>query len=273
MQASDALPSARQSDQLWRRGLAVGQLAEVMLYSTHSYSSKECVWFTEMKEDQDNGVEYTTNPLSLPSTIDALITSLALATRSLELLRVSFERRSRGGSISHSSHSQVSRSQSRSQSGQPPLHASHGSTMSMDASSGGSSSTEAYETAMRNQITHYAEVTRSASKQLKSLLELNAQSSTDTIVNDWNERSENAIHQAVLSMARRASGLQALTSTCTTSPMARKHSSSHAQSLYEHSLCLLEDLLANSQSNQIKFICLAGLAEKITGRLNDLMSL
>ena len=91
-------------------------------------------------------------------------------------------------------------------------------------------------------------------------------------MNDWEERAENAIHSAVLSMSRRAAGLQALTSTCTTSDDARKHSSSHAQSLYEHSLCLLEDLLANVQENQLKFMFLSSLAEKITGRLKDLMS-
>ena len=263
-----------------------------MLYSTHSYGAKECLWFHEVEEMQETGeteeievakkaemgeevkevgsgggVENTSNDKdrtspSLANAIDALITSLALSARSLELLRTALQRRSRGGSVSHSQSSQ--RGSSRSQSGQ--LHSSHAS---MDASS---SSSEAYEKAMRNQIVHYAEVTRSASTQLQALLELNGQNPQDTKVPDWEMRSEDAIHRAVLSMARRASGLQALTSTCTTSPMARKHSSSHAQSLYEHSLCLLEDLLANAQQDKGKFMCLAALAEKITVRLQDLMT-
>jgi hypothetical protein len=151
-----------------------------------------------------------------------------------------------------------------------------------------SGSIDVYETAMRKQIHHYAEVTRSASKQLQALLSINRQSAKDIVVVDWNVRSDEAIHAAVLSMARRASGLQALTSTCTTSRDARLHSSSHAQSLYEHSLCLLEDLLANSLYQQVgstkcqtangsqqldtnkKFIYFASLAETITKRLHDL---
>ena len=243
MQASEALPDARQSDQLWRRGLAVGQLAEVLLCSTHAYGTKECVCLQE---------EYGGGPKAMDVMIDKLTTSLSLSTRSLELLRVSFERRSRSGRSLNNS--------------------LRGSTASMDASSSTTTTTDVYEKAMRNQIVHYTDVTRSATKQLHSLLSLRSLRPENIPMNDWEERAENAIHSAVLSMSRRAAGLQALTSTCTTSDDARKHSSSHAQSLYEHSLCLLEDLLANVQENQLKFMFLSSLAEKITGRLKDLMS-
>ena len=261
----------------------MGQLAEVMLYATHSYGSKECVLFGKEQQQQQQHPQLLLHQdiPNLNNTIDSLTTSLALSTRSLELLRTAYERRSRGGhSVSHSQSGQSG------QSGQPPLHGS--ATQSPHNMDG---SVDVYETAMQNQIQHYAAVTLSASKQLEAVLSINCQDPKDVAVTNWRVRSEHAIHSAVMSMARRAAGLQALTSTCTSSRDARMHSSSHAQSLYEHSLCLLEDLLANSFQESIqqqqqqqqqqppnggdqnnKFLYFASLAETITKRLHELPS-
>ena len=128
---------------------------------------------------------------------------------------------------------------------------------------------------MKKQIEHYIEVTTLAREQLMKLTKLSGKQAMQNVIHgDLDMRAEDAIFHAVIDMARRAAGLQALTLSCTTSRDARIHSASHSQTLYEHALCLLEDLLANAQGDihRHKFHRFARLAESVTSRLHELRS-
>jgi serine/threonine-protein kinase ULK2 len=306
LRASDALPFTRQSDQLWRRGLAVGQLAEALLRESHGRSSTWCSLFKDA-QCPDNK--------SLEATKDWLITALAVALRSLVLLHSAYERRQHAVGSSGSGGDRNSRRGSKTggtgSSGEQGgggggsssgsygagggggvfpddnmLHEDDNNTSkqlgtssgnsskdsSRDGSAGGGSNS-GVDDAMKKQIGHYAEVTMLAREQLMKLAQLSGKDAVQAVIRgDLDMRAEDAVFHAVIDMSRRAAGLQALTLSCTTSRDARVHSASHAQTLYEHALCLLEDLLANAQGDvhRRKFQRLAGLAESLTGRLHDL---
>ena len=308
LQASDALPFTRQSDQLWRRGLAVGQLAEALLRESHGRSSTWCTLFEDSQCPENE---------SLEATKDWLITALAVVMRSLSLLHTAYECRQQAaggsGSVGDRSSRRGSRTGGTGSSGgssngsygaggdgvfpndnvlrdddsnsnnNDDDHASKhlgisSSNSSKDSSrdgSGGRSkvSNSGVEDAMKKQIEHYAEVTMLAREQLLKLAQLSGKDAVHAVIHgDLEMRAEDAIFHAIVDMSRRAAGLQALTLSCTTSRDARVHSASHAQTLYEHALCLLEDLLANAQGDvhRRKFRRLARLAESVTGRLHDL---
>ena len=296
MPASAALPLAHQSDQLWRRGLAVGQLAEALLSVAHGQSSARCTLFQDAACPPGKG---------LWGTSSSVMTALAVAMRSLLLLRTAYERRNtaRGGGVSSSATSVTSKasgssSESGSSGGHGGVFQADGITglssdeVAVDGSSsssgdaagaggsggsggsgaGGGDSTDEYNEAMRKQIRHYCQVTNTARAQLVELAQLGGFDAAATSVRDWDGRCEAAVLDAVLDMSRRAAGLQALTSTCTSTALARAQSGAHAKTLYEHTLCLLEELLAGSQERPARFQRLAALADGITGRMHGLMA-
>ena len=269
LQALDALPNSRQSDQLWRRGLAVGQLAEALLCESHGRSSEWCTLFKDPQCPESKSLDFTR---------DWIVTALAVSLRSLALLNSAYDRKihmtissSGGDKIAASKNSDLFPVDNMLD--DDGINTKSNSSTSDNSKDSTRSSASGVENAMKKRIEHYAEVTMLAREQLMKLTKLSGKPAEQTVIKgDLDLRAENAIFHAVIDMSRRAAGLQALTSSCTTSIEARAHSGSHAQALFEHALCLLEDLLANAQgdTHRQKFQRLSALADNITGCLHGI---